>query len=88
LPSSDEWNHTVAVFVTAASGYLHTSWDTTQTFYDFHIHEATERYQALGAQEDGFASPTDRYGDLMQALDCLFSDCGFLTPPDPQLKMF
>lgn len=49
-----------------------------EPFYDFHIHEATERYQRAGyARPESFATPTDRYGSLNEALDCAISDCGF-----------
>jgi hypothetical protein len=41
----------------------------------FHIHQATARYQLLGANEDGFAEPTSRYADVHSALQCLVSDC-------------
>ena len=47
------------------------------TFYDFHIHMATERYQELGVREDTFAEPTSRYADLGGAIECLLADCGF-----------
>jgi hypothetical protein len=57
-------------------------------FYDFHIHQATERYQDLGAREDSYAEPTDRYSDYQSALDCLLADCGFEIPRDPQLPLF
>ena len=46
-------------------------------FYDFHIHAATERYQLRGMDEDAYAQPTDRYGDLSGALAALIADCGF-----------
>lgn len=59
-----------------------------ETFYDFHIHEATERYQRLGAREDTFARPTDRYSDLSGAIECLLDDCGFIRPEGDQLPMF
>ena len=46
-------------------------------FYDFHIHQATERYQNLGMAEDGYAIVTDRYADLTSACHALVIDCGF-----------
>jgi len=46
-------------------------------FYGFHIHQATYRYQELGAKEDTFAEVTDRYADVHDALACLLKDCGF-----------
>ena len=47
------------------------------TFYDFHIHVATERYQALGSREDTYAEPSRRFATLAVALECLVEDCGF-----------
>jgi hypothetical protein len=58
------------------------------TFYDFHIHMATERYQDLGAKEDSFAEPSDRFADLRGALACLLEDCAFRAPDAPQLPLF
>ena len=43
----------------------------------FHIHQATERYQLMGCREDAYAEPTDRYGNLWDAVSCLIADCGF-----------
>src|SRR5439155_12946442 len=37
----------------------HTNTLESQTFYDFHIHTATLRYQDAGMREDSFAEPTD-----------------------------
>ena len=57
-------------------------------FYDYHIHQATERYQQLGAREDTYAEPTNRFSDFHQAISCMLSDCAFETPFDPQRKLF
>jgi len=57
-------------------------------FYDFHIHQATERYQLMGAREDSFAEPTERYSDLHEAVLCMIRDCGFEPPFNPQLPLF
>ena len=61
-----------------------------QTFYDFHIHFATERYQMSGdrsPREDAYAEVTNRYGDATGALGCLISDAAFDTG-GPQSSMF
>ena len=50
-----------------------------ESFYDFHIHKATERYQDLGTYEESYAKPTSRYSDLSSALRCLLEDCNFQT---------
>ena len=66
----------------------HTNHIEGVTFYDFHIHFATERYQALGAREDAYAESTDRYGDYHGALQCLIADANFEVPPEPQGDLF
>lgn len=55
----------------------HTNRIEAGTFYDFHIHMATERYQDSGTREDSYAEPTDRFTDLGSAVDCMLADCGF-----------
>jgi hypothetical protein len=53
----------------------HTNRIERQRFFGFHIHYATERYQALGVDEDGYAEATDRFSDFESAIQCLFDDC-------------
>jgi len=66
----------------------HTNRMEGNTFFDFHIHHATERYQEIGAREDTYAEPTTRFADFHQAITCMLSDCGFEVPLDPQSKLF
>ncbi len=66
----------------------HTNQIENETFYDFHIHLATERYQDIGAREDAYARPTDRYSTFRGALDCLFKDANFGVPPKAQGDLF
>jgi hypothetical protein len=66
----------------------HTNQIEGTTFYDFHIHRATEMYQDTGAREDTFAERTDRYADFEQAIGCMLNDCGFELPFDPQGRLF
>lgn len=54
------------------------------TFYDFHIHTATERYQEAGYAEEYYAETTNRYADLNGAIQCLLQDCAFELPPGTQ----
>ena len=62
------------------SRHEHTNTIEGETFYGFHIHIATERYQAIGAREDWYAGPTDCFGDFHTALKCMLSDCNFDIP--------
>ena len=56
------------------------------SFYDFHIHTATERYQLEGMNEENFAEVTTRYADLNGAIECLIADCSIVsTNPQPDL---
>ena len=65
----------------------HTNTIEVQTFYDFHIHRATERYQQSGLREDSYAEPTQRYQDFAGALRCLIQDCAFQLPPNDQTEL-
>lgn len=66
----------------------HTNPIEGESFYDFHVHQATERYQEIGAREDTYASPTDQFADFQQAISCMIKDCGFEIPYDPQGRLF
>jgi hypothetical protein len=66
----------------------HTNQIEKETFYDFHLHYATERYQASGLREDAFAQVTHRYGDFQGALNCLIQDCGLVLPANGQHLLF
>ncbi len=66
----------------------HTNAIEGETFYDFHIHQATERYQEIGANEDTYAKPTNRFADFQQAITCMLKDCGFEMPLDAQGSLF
>lgn len=50
------------------------------SFYDFHIHMATERYQDLGMDEDAFAEATTAFADYHSALDRMMKECGLELP--------
>lgn len=53
-----------------------------QTFFDFHIHQATERYQDIGAKVESYANATQDYSTIDEATQRLFTECGFVIPPD------
>lgn len=58
----------------------HTNTLERQTFYGFHVHVATERYQASGLREDTFAEQTTRFQDFAGALQCMLNECVFVAP--------
>jgi hypothetical protein len=64
--------------------HQHTNRIEGNTFYDFHIHTATERYQAAGYEEDHYAETTDRFADLGGAIRCMLQDCAFDVPGGTQ----
>jgi hypothetical protein len=66
----------------------HTNHIEGHKFYDFHIHTATARYQHLGAREDGYAQPSNRFSDYSTAISCLVTDCAFIVPPGSQASLF
>ena len=66
----------------------HTNHIEDETFHDFHIHLATERYQQRGTREDAYAKPTNRYDDFSSALRCLIGDANLEAPSDPQGNLF
>lgn len=66
----------------------HTNTLEQVTFYDFHIHTATSRYQEIGAREDWYAEPTSRFADVHTALNCMMEDCSFILPPRDQGALF
>lgn len=57
-------------------------------FYDYQIHQATERYQKMGAREDTYAEPTNRFPDFYQAISCIIDDCGLEIPSGTQGTLF
>lgn len=58
----------------------HTNHIEGNTFYDFHIHMAAERYTEIGMREDAYAEPTDKYGNFQGALGCMIADANFEEP--------
>ena len=66
----------------------HTNHIENETFRDFHVHFATERYQEFGTREDAYADPTDRYGDIDSAFICLRNDANITVPDQPQYSLF
>jgi len=65
--------------------HWHTNKLEGETFFGYHIHRATQRYQESGLTEDGYAEQTDRYADIHMALQCALQDCQFEHPPNAQL---
>jgi hypothetical protein len=67
----------------------HTNTLDGQTFYDFHVHKATERYQdESGLREDSYAESTKSFADFHGAIRAMLGDCGFNVPPNTQGTLF
>ena len=60
--------------------HKHTNRLEGNTFRDFHIHHATQRYQEAGWDIDGYAEPTGRYTTVDGALEIFLEDCNFIRP--------
>ncbi len=58
--------------------HRHTNKLESNSFRDFHIHYATQRYQEAGWDIDAYAEPTDRYDTVDGALEILLDDCNFI----------
>jgi len=56
-------------------------------FFDYHIHQATERYQLLGVREDTYAEPSNRFSNLNEAVNCLLEDCNFNIVNESQTSL-
>jgi len=68
--------------------HQHTNIIEKNTFYDFHIHQAIERYQELESKEDWYAEPTTIYTDINSAYGCVFNECNLILPSNYQLPLF
>lgn len=65
------------------NSHAHANLIEGDTFRDFHIHRATERYQRTGRRrEDGFAAPSQRFHDLNGAVRCAVEDANIRLPVD------
>lgn len=67
--------------------HQHTNVIERESFYEFHVHIATERYQELGAAEEGYAQPCSDYSDLQGAIAALCQRCGITVPQKEQLSL-
>lgn len=66
----------------------HTNTIEKESFYDFHIHTATQRYQEAGLKEDKYAQVTAAYSDIYSAMDCFVKDCNIALADSNQLRLF
>lgn len=64
----------------------HTNKLESETFFSFHIHQATLRYQQSGLREDEFAKTTKKYADIHGAMQTLLKECAFILPANAQLS--
>ena len=68
--------------------HTHTNTIEGQSFYDYHVHFATERYQLIGAREDAYAETNSTYFDLNGAISLLIKQAEFEVLPDSQPSLF
>ena len=66
----------------------HTNHIECESFYDFHVHLAPERYQNFGTREDAYAEPTERYSDFRGAVQYLIDDVNLEISPQAQNDLF
>jgi hypothetical protein len=66
--------------------HRHTNKLESNSFRDFHIHYATQRYQEAGWDIDAYAESTDRYDTVDGALETLLDDCNFIRPEREKLQ--
>ncbi len=59
-----------------------------EKFYDYHIHQATERYQIAGSKEETFAQTTELYTDLRGAIYLMMRECNIIEPEGLQQNLF
>ena len=67
---------------------LHTNKIERNSFHDFHIHKATERYQLGDYPIDGYAEVTHSYTTFEEALTAFLKDCHFESPSSHQRSLF
>jgi len=68
--------------------HQHTNRIERNTFYDFHIHKATEKYQKEGLKEDGYAEVSNEYTEIRGAIDKFVKDCNIKFGNKDQLPLF
>lgn len=67
--------------------HWHTNALEGEDIHDFHIHLATERYQAASRKPEGYAVVTNSYSDIVTALESMITDCGFIRPSDNRERL-
>lgn len=67
--------------------HRHTNSIEGMTFYDYHIHMATERYQEIGSNEDGYAEVTTEYSDYSGAFNLMLKEGNFIQPSTSQMAL-
>lgn len=69
-----------------SKSHEHTNKIEKVTFFDYHVHIATQRYQENGLREDEYAIRTSSYIDLHGALQALINECSFVLPRNSQIS--
>ena len=66
--------------------HLHTNDIEGDTFFEYHIHYATERYQEAGWAIEKYAKLTDKYDNYDGALEYMLADCNFIKPENERIQ--
>ena len=69
-------------------GHFHTNRIEKESFYGFHIHQATEKYQDIGFKEEMYAVETKDYSDLHGAIKLMLKECNFVMPKEIAPELF
>lgn len=66
--------------------HKHTNRIEKNSFRDFHIHYATQRYQEVGLDIDAFAKLTEKYTTIDGACELLLDECNFIRPENERVQ--
>lgn len=69
------------------ASHWHTNVLEGDSFRDYHIHIATERYQEENRKPEHFAEVTKSYSDVVTALECMINDCNFIRPSESRERL-
>lgn len=66
--------------------HKHTNRIERNSFRDFHVHYATQRYQEAGWDIDAYAELTEKYTTIDGAWELLLDECNFIRPEAERIQ--